>query len=898
MTNSVRIDIEVTENARKATEAGERIRRPLVVAATDIDRAFDKTAKQLANTLDKIEQDAWKAGKGTDQAFGTAMSGLRKSLDLVREEAGQTGQGLRSSMGDALTEVRKSAEQLADSIKPVATATIPVNANWEKTGRLISTELDRIERDAWESGRMVDKSFARTLAEVREDFERIRAEGKKTGASLESELGESLLSIKQQMNDIRELGQSGMGAPSGGAGGGGLASSMLGDLGSVKGAALAAGAAAGKFLWEGFQAEWKEDAVGGLLAAQTGTASTAAEGLGDTAGEVFASNFGSSIEEVGQAMASVFENKLIDTDAPAAAIKDITERVMTLSTVMGEGFDRISFSAKQMVKNGIAGSVTQAMDLIGEAQERGLNASGDLLDTIDEYSTKFRDLGLNGQQALGLIQQMMEGGARNTDIAADALKEFAIRAQDGSVLTRRGFEAIGLDADKMGKMIAAGGESARLALDQTLDALQAMPPGIERSTAAVDLFGTKAEDLGAALYSMDLDSATKDFENFGGTVDDMMRKIDESTSTWDKLGRGISTATAKTGEFLDNFFSAQSFSESGLGKMMQELQLAKNQMSSTGDTAWLDDLKEKYPSLTGIIDDFIQKKRSEKSANEEATSSVEDYVETLDKMISKQREAATGVIDLSDAQIGYQEAIAEANASIEENKKNLDLATEGGRENQGVLNGLADRTWTLIDAMVQQGATVDQVRGFMGTARDQFIATATSMGMSADQARALADKLKLIPGNYNASIHADTGAASSALRGFQRLLNSIFGRTYNVAVNAIGAAASAMGHAHGGNVGMGVWAAASGGQRHSSTLMNEAGPEVVDLPTGSRVATAGATRALAEMGAFSGGGGPTQVLVSWAGAPDAIRGILEGLRIEIKNNHGGSVTAALGQRGA
>ena len=77
MPNTVKIDIEVTENAG---DVGKRVRKPLIDAAGDIDRAFDKTSKQLANSLDKIERDAWASGKGTNQAFDTALTGLRRSL--------------------------------------------------------------------------------------------------------------------------------------------------------------------------------------------------------------------------------------------------------------------------------------------------------------------------------------------------------------------------------------------------------------------------------------------------------------------------------------------------------------------------------------------------------------------------------------------------------------------------------------------------------------------------------------------------------------------------------------------------------------------------------------------------------------------------------------------------
>ena len=57
---------------------------------------------------------------------------------------------------------------------------------------------------------------------------------------------------------------------------------------------------------------------------------------------------------------------------------------------------------------------------------------------------------------LTLLSQGLEGGARDTDKVADSLKEFSIRAVDGSKTTREGFEALGFSADEMGLPVRRG----------------------------------------------------------------------------------------------------------------------------------------------------------------------------------------------------------------------------------------------------------------------------------------------------------------------------------------------------------------------------------------------------------------------------------------------------------
>ncbi|WP_435829141.1 hypothetical protein [Saccharopolyspora shandongensis] len=67
---------------------------------------------------------------------------------------------------------------------------------------------------------------------------------------------------------------------------------------------------------------------------------------------------------------------------------------------------------------------------------------------------QFQKFGLDAQTATRLLVQGMQAGSRNSDLVADAIKEFSIRAVDGSATTAEGFEAIGLSAETMVAQIA------------------------------------------------------------------------------------------------------------------------------------------------------------------------------------------------------------------------------------------------------------------------------------------------------------------------------------------------------------------------------------------------------------------------------------------------------------
>ncbi|RYF54619.1 MAG: hypothetical protein EOO27_23235, partial [Comamonadaceae bacterium] len=186
---------------------------------------------------------------------------------------------------------------------------------------------------------------------------------------------------------------------------------------------------------------------------------------------------------------------------------------------------------------------TEAFDLLVKAQQSGLNTSEDLLDTFDEYGTQFRKLGLEGPEALGLMSQAVKNGARDTDIAADALKEFSIRAVDGSKLSTEGFEAVGLNAEEMTAKIAQGGAGAKEGLDQVLDGLRNMEDPFARNAAAVALFGTQSEDMGDALFNMDLSNAVTQFGEVGGAAQKAGDTMGSNTAaSFDSAMRSIETS--------------------------------------------------------------------------------------------------------------------------------------------------------------------------------------------------------------------------------------------------------------------------------------------------------------------------------------------------------------------
>jgi phage-related minor tail protein len=295
------------------------------------------------------------------------------------------------------------------------------------------------------------------------------------------------------------------------------------------GLAAAGGLLIGGALMAGLVSAMDQDAIGAKIAAQQGQGVEAAHAYGAAAGKIWAQGWGESVEEVGDTLNAVVGAGLV-SDAPGNDIEALTRKAQILGDVMGADVAGSVQAVQQMIRNGLVPDAAAGFDLIAAGMQGGVDKAEDLNDTLVEYSTKFRDMGLSGADAMGLMSQGLKAGARDADTVADAIKEFQIRATDGSTSSADAFKALGLDAKKMTAQFSKGGPDAAAGLQTVLEKLKAMKDPAERNAAAVGLFGTKAEDLGQALYALDLNTAAKDFNNVAGAVDKAGKTVAETDS--------------------------------------------------------------------------------------------------------------------------------------------------------------------------------------------------------------------------------------------------------------------------------------------------------------------------------------------------------------------------------
>lgn len=258
-----------------------------------------------------------------------------------------------------------------------------------------------------------------------------------------------------------------------------------------------------------------------LASAQTGLMGDELADFKEQAQDVFTANWGDSIDDAAQSMATVERI----TKSSGDELETLTRNAIILRDIFDKDVTESTRAANTMMEQfGISGE--EAFDLIAWGLQQTGDPADDLLDTFNEYAGNFKDLGLTADQVMRLIQTGMAGGARNTDDIADATREYGIRLKEGLAGNedwRTAFLKLGKDAGGVLADLEGGYADGADALQFTLDMMRAMDDPIARNALGVELFGTKFEDMGfEAFQAMSL---------AGGAIEDAEGAMDSIDAT-------------------------------------------------------------------------------------------------------------------------------------------------------------------------------------------------------------------------------------------------------------------------------------------------------------------------------------------------------------------------------
>jgi len=466
--------------------------------------------------------------------------GARDISKVMRQQMNQGTEAAGKGFDELETKARKAYLGMQDASEKVAAAERKHQAAVEKGAA-----------NAESLGRKVERA---RLAEI-EAIEKATAAYKEYGSAANQAGNSAVSGFRGAMAGMRSAGgEAASGFMDGFAGSAALA--RLGAAGGPIGAAIAGvaalGFAAGKVLSDNIAAGMEQLRMRDLFQARLGIDAPTMEKVGTAAGNAWTKGFGGSVEENLKTISAGISAGLIGPKTSDADLAKFAERMDTTSKITGQDPTEIAAKSRNIVRNGLAGSYTEVLDLLNSEVGKQLDITGDLLDTLEEYATDWHKVGLSAVDATGLMKQMYDAGIRNTDVAADSIRELMTNASDGSKLTGQAFTAMGFDAADMNRRFAEGGATARDALGAVLTAMRDLKDPVDKNNVGLALFKTKWEENKTAIDKLDLKKVAADMGQVAGATDGATPKINEQADSWGNLGRAIDNAEGSFQRWLAN----------------------------------------------------------------------------------------------------------------------------------------------------------------------------------------------------------------------------------------------------------------------------------------------------------------------------------------------------------
>ncbi|MDV6231931.1 hypothetical protein [Rhodococcus cercidiphylli] len=532
---SVRLSAEdqLTSALNGAQQSARRTEQVTSQAATGI----TASTQRMAQGYQQLQREATTYATASERANSRAET----ATEAVRVAQGR----LDAAQRDSTT----SADQLEAAQRGVATAT----GNAERAIRQAEQANDRMEashrraaRAAEQGGRDAVTAMERAQRAMRETAQEAERSGEAAGSGFADRFSGGLEGLSGTAGSA--------GSSTGGSFIAGFAPRVagLGSKGGPIGVALAGvavlGIGVGVALADAIADGMQQEATQDLIQAKLGINEETARRIGEAAGAAYSNGWGESAASNMDGVRAAIQSGLLTGEEDTGTFKSTIEQLNIVSEIMGEEIPAVARAAGQSVKNGIAKDATGAFDLLVQSQKNSLNVSEDLLDSQIEYSTQLRALGLEGAEGWALVAQGVKGGARDTDVVIDALKEMKLRATDGTAAAADGFEKLSLNSELWTTAMNEGGEASRNAMADALRGLNAITDPTEKNAAALALFGTKFEDIQGAAFKLNLDTAVTEFGDVAGAAalaGDTMSSNTEAAFTAAKNSIEMSSADIK-----------------------------------------------------------------------------------------------------------------------------------------------------------------------------------------------------------------------------------------------------------------------------------------------------------------------------------------------------------------
>lgn len=145
--------------------------------------------------------------------------------------------------------------------------------------------------------------------------------------------------------------------------------------------------------------------------------------------EIYAANYGDSIEDVADKMAMVRQNF---GDISTVDLKYIVENAYMLQDAFDMDFNETLRGINGLMTN-MGLTAEESFDLMTLGAQNGLDKTHELADNISEYSQIWGQAGFSAQEMFAILDNGLSSGAYNLDKVNDFVKEFTISLADGRI---------------------------------------------------------------------------------------------------------------------------------------------------------------------------------------------------------------------------------------------------------------------------------------------------------------------------------------------------------------------------------------------------------------------------------------------------------------------------------
>ena len=205
-------------------------------------------------------------------------------------------------------------------------------------------------------------------------------------------------------------------------------------------------------------------------------------------------------------------------------LKQFRNEVQAISDTFGKDFRETLNTANALTRQfGI--STDEAVSLLKEGLISGADVSGEFLQNVREYSTFFKEAGLNADEFIAIVSQTNKDGLFS-DKGIDAIKEATIRLREMTTATSTALENIGLDSKQVQKDLVSGSKTIFDVIREISARLGELPENSAAVGAAIaDIFGSPGEDAGLQYLKTlkDIDTSMQTVMKSSGELGELQR---------------------------------------------------------------------------------------------------------------------------------------------------------------------------------------------------------------------------------------------------------------------------------------------------------------------------------------------------------------------------------------